>query len=85
MLEKEKMDRINELAKKSKSEGLTEEEKKEQEVLRKQYIEKFRENFKGHLNRIKFVEDLSEEELAQINREKAKKTVEAAKEKNRQN
>lgn len=85
MLEKEKMDRINELAKKSKSEGLTDEEKKEQEVLRKQYIEKFRENFKGHLNRIKFVEDLSEEELAQINREKAKKTVEAAKEKNRQN
>lgn len=73
MLEKEKIDRINELAKKAKSEGLTEEEKKEQEELRKQYIEKFRENFKGHLNRIKFVEDLSEEELAEINREKAKK------------
>lgn len=85
MLEKEKIDRINELAKKAKSEGLTDEEKKEQEELRKQYIEKFREHFKGHLNRIKFVEDLSEEELAEINREKAKKTVEAAKEKNRQN
>lgn len=68
MLEKAKIDRINELARKAKSEGLTEEEKKEQEELRKQYIEKFRENFKGHLNRIKFVEDLSEEELAALNK-----------------
>ena len=67
MLKKEKIDRINHLAKKSKGEeGLTEEEKKEQEQLRKEYIEKFREHFKGHLNRVKFVEDLSEEELAKI-------------------
>lgn len=57
MLKKEKIDRINHLAKKSKGEeGLTEEEKKEQEQLRKEYIEKFREHFKGHLNRVKFVE-----------------------------
>lgn len=66
MLNREKMDRINHLAKKAKGEGLTGEEKTEQEALRKEYIEKFRENFKGHLNRIKFVEDLSEEELAEI-------------------
>ena len=72
MLKKEKIDRINHLAKKSKGEeGLTEEETKEQEQLRKEYIEKFREHFKGHLNRVKFVEDLSEEELAEIRREKA--------------
>lgn len=63
-----KLDRINTLARKSKAEGLSHEEKKEQEALRKEYIEKFRENFKGHLNRIKFVEDLSEEELAAIKR-----------------
>ena len=72
MLEKSRMDRINELAKKAKTEGLTEEEKKEQEQLRKEYIEKFRENFKGHLKKIKFVEDLSEDELKQIAKEKMK-------------
>lgn len=70
MLEKSRLDRINELAKKAKTEGLTEEEKKEQEQLRKEYIEKFRENFKGQLKKIKFVEDLSEEELNQIAKEK---------------
>ena len=46
MLKKEKMDRINHLARKSKEDGLSEEEKKEQEALRKEYIEKFREHFK---------------------------------------
>lgn len=65
MLEKHKMNRINELAKKSKEEGLTAEEKAEQETLRNEYLEKFRENFKGHLKRIKFVEDMTEEELAE--------------------
>ncbi len=69
MLTKDKIERINALAKKSKTDGLTEEEKKEQETLRKEYIEKFREHFKGHLNRIKFVEDLSEEELAEIRKQ----------------
>ena len=71
MLKKEKLERINHLAKKSKEQGLTDEEKKEQEALRKEYIKKFRENFKNHLSRIKFVEDLTEEELAEI-REKHK-------------
>lgn len=46
MLKKEKLERINHLAKKSKEQGLTDEEKKEQEALRKEYIKKFRENFK---------------------------------------
>ena len=62
MLKKEKIDRINHLAKKSKQEGLTEAEKEEQ-------IENFREQFKGHLKRMKFVEDLSEEELARLQKE----------------
>ncbi|MCI5535964.1 MAG: DUF896 domain-containing protein [Lentihominibacter sp.] len=70
MLEKHKMNRINELARKSKSEGLSAEEKEEQESLRKEYIEKFREHFKGHLNRIRFVEDMTEEELAEYNKNK---------------
>lgn len=70
MLEKEKIDRINQLARKAKAEELTEEEKAEQQLLRKEYIEKFREHFRSHLDRVKFVEDMSEEELAQLQREK---------------
>lgn len=70
MLTKEKIDRINTLARKSKAEGLTEEEKAEQAELRKEYIEKFRENFRGHLERIKFVEDMTEQELEEIRNEK---------------
>lgn len=69
MLKKEKIDRINHLAKKSKQEGLTEAEKEEQAVLRKEYIENFREQFKGHLNLDEVVEDLSEEELARLQKE----------------
>ena len=70
MLEKEKIDRINQLARKAKAEELTEEEKAEQQLLRKEYIEKFREHFRSHLDRVKFVEDMSEEELAQLQRGK---------------
>ena len=83
MLKKEKIDRINHLAKKSKGEGLTDKEKKEQEQLRKEYIETFREHFKGHLSRVKFVEDLSEEELAKIQKENAQ--IQKEREKNGQN
>ena len=73
MLEKPKIDRINELAAKSKNEGLTEEEKREQQLLRKEYIEKFRENFRGQLERIKFVEDLPEiRKRRQLKRKTAK-------------
>lgn len=56
MLTKEKIDRINELAKKSKVTCLTSEEKEEQALLRKEYLAKFRENFKGHLESIRFVD-----------------------------
>lgn len=51
MLE-EKITRINELYRKSKAEGLTEAEKKEQADLRREYIEKVRKNLRGQLNNI---------------------------------
>lgn len=49
------IDRINELYHKSKSVGLTEEEKKEQEQLRSEYIKKIRENMRGTLENVSFV------------------------------
>lgn len=64
MLSKEKIDRINELARKKKGEGLSEEEAAEQTVLREEYIVAFRAQFRSQLDNVKFVEDLSEEELA---------------------
>ena len=56
MLEKEALARISELSKKSKSEGLTAEEKVEQADLRTKYIEAFRSGFRDHLHTIKVVD-----------------------------
>lgn len=44
--------RINELARKSKTEGLSEEEKAEQADLRQKYLANFRANFRNQLNNI---------------------------------
>lgn len=44
--------RINELYHKSKAEGLTEEEKKEQQLLRQQYLAAVRGNIRSQLNNI---------------------------------
>lgn len=44
--------RINELYHKSKAEGLTEEEKKEQQQLRQQYLAAVRGNIRSQLNQI---------------------------------
>lgn len=44
--------RINELYHKSKTEGLTEEEKKEQQLLRQQYIAAVRGSLRSQLNQI---------------------------------
>lgn len=48
----EKINRINELYHKSKKEGLTEEERQEQQVLRKEFIEDFKRNLRGQLDNI---------------------------------
>lgn len=55
-MDKCKIDRINELARKAKCEGLTEEEKREQQALRKQYIADFRQSLKSTLENVVIVE-----------------------------
>lgn len=56
-MEQAKIDRINALAKKSKTVGLTPEEKEEQAILRKEFLEDFRAGFKQQLDRIEFVDE----------------------------
>ena len=51
-MEVEKIDRINALAHKAKSVGLTEEEKKERELLRKEYIASVRMNLRAQLDNV---------------------------------
>ncbi len=55
-MEQKKIDRINELAKKQKSSGLTPEEKEEQAVLRKEYIEAYKRSLLSQLENMYFVE-----------------------------
>lgn len=51
-MNEKKIERINELYRKSKAEGLTSLEKKEQADLRREYIENIRNNMRGQLNNI---------------------------------
>ena len=53
----EKIQRINVLYRKSKNEGLTEEEKEEQQALRKEFINDFKRNLRGQLDNISIKED----------------------------
>lgn len=56
-MEKAKIDRINELAHKSKREGLDDAEKEEQRLLRQEFIAEIRADLKASLESIEFVED----------------------------
>ena len=55
MVDQKKIDRINELARKNKAEGLTPEEIKERDALRKEYLANFRKNFRARLENIEVV------------------------------
>ena len=53
----EMIDRINQLAKKKKTEGLSEDEAAEQKALYREYIDAFKANLKAQLERIEVVDD----------------------------
>ena len=54
-MEQKKIDRINQLARKSKAEGLTTAEREEQQLLRQEYIEAIRGSLKRQLDNIDMV------------------------------
>lgn len=56
MLSKDKIERINVLAKKAKEEGLSAAEKKEQEKLRQEYLQNVRSSFKNQFKSMTVVD-----------------------------
>ncbi|KGX83322.1 DUF896 domain-containing protein [Pontibacillus marinus] len=69
MISQDKLNRINELANKSKQEGLTLSEQKEQKKLRTEYLKNVRQSFKNQLKSTKIVDpegnDVTPEKLKQ--------------------
>lgn len=57
MIDQKLIDRINELAKKKKTVGLTEEEIELQKELRKEYLALFKEGLKQQLESIEIVDE----------------------------
>lgn len=70
-MEKQKIDRINELYRKSKAEGLTDAERKEQKILRQEYLELVRRNLRSQLNNI----DVEEKDGTVVNLGEDRKSV----------
>lgn len=56
-MDKKKIDRINELYKKKKIEGLTDEEQIEQSLLREEYLNSVRKNFRSTMSTIKLKDE----------------------------
>ena len=56
-MEQKKIDRINELAQKAKTTGLTEEELSERAALRREYIESYRRSLVAQLDNTYLVEE----------------------------
>ena len=64
-MDQKKIDRINELARKAKTEGLTEAETAERAALRKEYVESVVGNLKGQLDNVYFVDEKGNQEKLQ--------------------
>ncbi|MDK2562877.1 DUF896 domain-containing protein [Romboutsia sedimentorum] len=69
MFDQKKLDRINELAKKNKAEGLSDAEIKEREGLRKEYLDNFRAHFRSRLDNVKVVSPEEYDEYMKNNKE----------------
>lgn len=75
MLSKDKLDRINVLARKERTEeGLSPEEKEEQASLRQEYIKAFRANFRGTLENTKIIDpegkDVTPDKIKKIQKDR---------------
>lgn len=57
MLSSDKMQRINELARKKKAGTMTDAEAHEQQTLRQEYLTAFRKSFREQLDAIEFVDE----------------------------
>ncbi|GET15045.1 hypothetical protein AYP76_04125 [Ligilactobacillus agilis] len=70
----ELIDRINFLAKKKKTTGLSEDEKVEQQSLRETYLAMFRENFRSHIEMLQVYDkdgkEVTPEKVKEIQRKK---------------
>lgn len=55
-MDEKKIARINELYRKSKAEGLSDEERKEQQILRREYIDSVKRNLSAQLDHISIQE-----------------------------
>ena len=70
----ELIDRINYLAKKKKTTGLSEDEKIEQQSLRETYLAMFRENFRSHIEMLQVYDkdgkEVTPEKVKEIQRKK---------------
>lgn len=56
-MKQEKIDRINALAKKAASDGLSEDEMAEQTALRREYVDSMKANLKAHLDNTYIVDE----------------------------
>ena len=71
MITQEKIDRINALAKKSKTTGLTPQEVEEQQLLRKEYIEAYRASLRSALENTTVVRpDGTKEKLSEMKKKR---------------
>lgn len=78
MITQGKIDRINELARKSRSAGLTEAEKEEQATLRQEYIDAYRASLRSQLdNTVLLRPDGTKQKLSDLKKERSEKTTDA--------
>lgn len=74
MMSKEKLNRINYLANKSKAEGLTDKEQKEQKELREEYLHNIRQSFTNQISNLTVIDpegqDVTPEKVKKLKKNK---------------